>query len=87
LRRAQRRAGHRELRVLVLELSGTMLSGVEAWIRLAQIDDREHTLSPARSCRLIGVSSPDHPQWMGQNLVITGTVSRVDIDTKGFLSG
>ena len=24
------------------------------------------------------------PQWMGQNLVITGTVSRVEVDTKGY---
>src|SRR6185369_3328367 len=24
------------------------------------------------------------PQWLGQNLVITGTVSRVEVDTKGY---
>jgi hypothetical protein len=69
----------KQKQVLAADAAGNPNVKVEAqMIRRDEEDNRRRWAGTRQS------PAAYDPQWIGQNLVVIGTVSRVDIDTKGF---
>jgi hypothetical protein len=68
----------RQKQILAADAAGNPNVKVEAqMIRRDEADNQQRWAGTRQS------PGAYDPQWMGQNIVITGTVSRVDVDTKG----
>ncbi|MBZ5603349.1 MAG: hypothetical protein LAO79_13695 [Acidobacteriia bacterium] len=68
----------KQKQILAADAAGNPNVKVEAqMIRRDEADNQQRWAGTRQS------PSAYDPQWMGQNIVITGTVSRVEVDTKG----
>lgn len=69
----------RQKQILAADAAGNPNVKVEAqMIRRDEADNQQRWAGTRQS------PGAYDPQWMGNNIVITGTVSRVDVDTKGY---